>query len=232
MRLPFMGRPRQPLVGWFGKLPAVGDFAGRGLPVNMREDVYGWFAAGMARLLEQYGEQWQEAFRLAPVWHFAMNAGVWDERALIGCVAPSVDRVGRCSPVSAMRSVESEAIACHLPPQSDWSCKAEALLRRVICESLGVESVQRELETLLAGDAMRSVSADSAGGILADLGIGDEGNPNWFSWPDLPERFVERSGRSFWWAEPSPSKPPRQVIHSRKPDAELFELLMVGWVHD
>lgn len=232
MRLPFMGRPRQPLVGWFGKLPAVGDFAGRGLPVGLREDVYGWFAAGMARLLEQYGEQWQEAFRLAPVWHFAMNAGVWDERALIGCVAPSVDRVGRCSPLIAMRSLESDGVDAHLPPQSDWSCKVESLLRRVISENLAVDSVQFELETSLALDKHLTSGVDSAAGILAELGIGDEGSPNWFSWPDLPERFGERPRRSFWWAEPSPNKPPRQFIHNGAPDAELFELLMVGWVRE
>lgn len=232
MRLPFMGRPRSPIVGWFGKLPAVGDFAGRGLPLDLREDVYGWFATGMARLLEQYGEQWQEAFRLAPVWHFAMSAGVWDERALVGCVAPSVDRVGRCSPLIAVRTIESDGIDAHLPPQSDWSCKVESLLRRVISESLAMDSLQFELETSLASDMKPTRGDDSAAGTLVELGIGDEGSPNWLPWPDLPQRFVERPRRIFWWAEPSPDKPPRQVIHNGVPDAELFELLMVGWVRE
>lgn len=232
MKLAFIRRSRQPFVGWFGKLPAVGDFAGRGLPLLLREDVYGWFAAGMARLLDQHGERWQETFQLAPVWHFAINADVWDAHALVGCVAPSRDRIGRCSPLLAMRSIESDRIATHLPPHCDWSCKVESMLRRVVGEGLDVESVQYGLKASLATDPPLAARGACAGGILADLGIGDGDRPNGFSWPDLPERFAERKGRSFWWAEPSPCRPPRQVIHNGVPDAELFELLMAGWVKE
>ncbi len=237
MRLPFIGRSGPPLLGWFGKLPAVGDYAGRGLPVALREAVYAWFADGMARLVERHGDQWQATYQLSPVWHFAMNPGVWDARALTGCVAPSIDRVGRCSPLAAMRSIEPELIAAHLPPLSDWSCKVEALLRRTIAEGMAVESVQVELDAALRAEGPLHASAGhacnephSTGDILAELGIGDGGSPYWFSWPDLPDRFAERSGRSFWWAEPSPAQPPRQVIHNGAPDAELFELLTAGWV--
>lgn len=224
-------RRTPPLLGWFGKLPAVGDFAGRGLPLALREEVHAWFAGGMARLTELHGEQWREAYRLSPVWHFAMNAGVWEGRALMGCVAPSMDRIGRCSPLLAMRSVERGQLSACLPPASDWSYRVDALLRRVIAEGLGVEAVQVELAAALAAESQpRATDTVSTGDILADLGIGEGGSDSWFAWPDLPRQFTERRQRSFWWAAPSPQKPPRQVIHNGAPDAELFELLMTGWV--
>ena len=221
------GKP--PLVGWFGKLPVLGDFAGRGLPLALREHVHAWCAGGMGRLTERHGEAWKAAYQLAPVWHFAMNAHIWDARPLVGCVAPSVDRIGRCSPVLALRSVDGARMTEHLPPRSRWLFEVEALLRQVIRGDLSVDAIQSGLEAALEADGTQRREGDSAGDILADLGIATGANPNWFSWPDLAERFTERKGRSFWWAEPSPRQPPRQIIHNGAPDEDLFELLMAGW---
>jgi type VI secretion system protein ImpM len=224
-----MRRGQAPLVGWFGKLPAIGDFAGRGLPSALREQVHAWCAEGMGRLAEQHGQTWKAAYQLAPVWHFAMNANIWDARPLVGCVAPSMDCVGRCSPVVALRSVDAARMAECLPPQSRWLFDVEALLRRLVQGALGADAMQAELEAALEADSAKRQEGDSAGDILSDLGIATGQDPNWFSWPDLAERFCERKGRSFWWAEPSPRQPPRQVIHNGTPDDELFELLMAGW---
>lgn len=180
-------------------------------------------------MTERRGEAWKAAYQLAPVWHFAMNAHIWDARPLVGCVAPSMDRIGRCSPMLALRSVDGTRMKEHLPPQSRWLFEVETLLRQVIRGALSVDAIQPELEAALEADSMQRREGSSAGDILADLGIATDGNPNWFSWPDLTERFTERKGRSFWWAEPSPRQPPRQIIHNGAPDDDLFELLMAGW---
>lgn len=224
-----MRREPVPLVGWFGKLPVIGDFAGRGLPSALREQIHTWCADGLGRLTERHGETWKAAFQLAPVWHFAMNADIWEARPLAGCVAPSMDRIGRCSPVVALRSVDGARISEYLPPQSRWLFEVESLLRRLVQGALGVDAIQAELEAALEADNTQRREGDSTGDILTDLGIVPGQKPGWFSWPDLAERFGERKGRSFWWAEPSPQRPPRQIIHNGAPDDELFELLMAGW---
>lgn len=113
--------------------------------------------------------------------------------------------------------------------RSRWLFEVEALLRQVIRGDLSVDAIQSGLEAALEADGTQRREGDSAGDILADLGIATGANPNWFSWPDLAERFTERKGRSFWWAEPSPRQPPRQIIHNGAPDEDLFELLMAGW---
>jgi len=224
----FKGKP--PLVGWFGKLPALGDFTGRELPLALREHIHAWCSDGMGHLTHIYGQTWKPAYQLAPVWHFAMNAHLWDARPLLGCVAPSMDSIGRCSPVLALCSIDAALLRDHLPPCNRWLYQVEALLRQAICGDVPVNAIQPELQTALAASRSFQPVGESASDILADLGItADAANPNWFSWPDLAERFNERKQRSFWWAEPSPRQPPRQFIHNGVPDSDLFALLFTGW---
>jgi len=218
----FKGKP--PLVGWFGKLPALGDFTGRELPLSLREHIHAWCSDGMGQLTQKYAQAWKATYQLAPVWHFAMNAHLWDIRPLLGCVAPSIDSIGRCSPVLALSSIDAPRIKDHLPPRSRWLYEVEALLRHTIRGERSVDTIQPELQAALAADRAQTLKGD-----LTGLGIAANVNPNWFSWPDLAECFGERKKRSFWWAEPSPRQPPRQFIHNGMPDEELFELLFTGW---
>jgi len=217
-------------MGWFGKLPSVGDFAGRGMSGHLQETIHQWIAGGMMTLVEAQPQEWLDAYLVAPVWHFVMNAGVWDGPALTGCIAPSVDKVGRYSPLLALRSFDKRRVSEVLPPQSRWLYQVDATLRRVIRDRLPVDSVLGALqEQLNLEDKM--TNRDSAAGILNDLGIIDgisDANKAWFSWPDLPTLFKDRKDRSFWWSEPSPKRPPRQIIHSGSPDEVLFGLLMGG----
>ena len=216
-------------IGWFGKLPSTGDFAGRGMPRALQEVVHDWISSGMAALACLHQEDWQDGYLVSPVWHFAVNSGIWDYPALVGCVAPSVDKIGRYSPLMVVRAFDRRDIALVLPPRSRWLYQVDEILRRVISERIAVE----EVYDLLAQEAEAAAGQNSATGILDDLGIFDgsiDTAKAWFSWPDLPTLFAERNNRSFWWAEPSPKTPPRQIIHSGKPDGSLFCLLMDGGV--
>lgn len=226
MIIPFLRRAPAPVIGWFGKIPAVGDYTGRGMPHLLQDIAYDWFAGGLEELANQHSEHWRDRYRAAPVWHFAMNADVWDAQALIGCLAPSSDRVGRCSPLVALRSIDARAFRLALPPQSSWLYDVDSVLRRVMAENLPIEAVLVEMEAALdAGAAPHDQHATVD--ILTDLGIaGVAPRLAWFSWPDLPQLFAARKCRSFWWAESSPNQPARQIIHNGPPDPELFALLM------
>lgn len=82
-------------VGFYGKLPCVGDFVRRRLPDAF---VAPWDAAMQRLLLSASGDD-------APVrddasrWRFALAPGVCGDRAWIGCVRASRDRVGRAFPL-------------------------------------------------------------------------------------------------------------------------------------
>ncbi|MDR0702334.1 MAG: type VI secretion system-associated protein TagF [Azoarcus sp.] len=213
-------------MGWFGKLPSVGDFAGKGMPQSVQETVHAWMSSGMAALVRTWSEEWRSAYLVSPVWHFAINGGIWDKFALVGCIAPSIDRVGRCSPLIVLRSFGEADVRQVLPPESRWLYRVDAAIRRIIGECIAVGGVDGILAQLMAREAAQA----SGAGILDGLDIDDCAAPRkaWFSWPDLPALFGERTTRSFWWAEPSPRLPPRQLIHRGIPDEDLFCLLMDG----
>ena len=218
-------------MGWFGKLPSVGDFAGRGMPQPLQETIHGWTSSGMAALARKYPEEWRGFYLVSPVWHFVINPSVWDKSALIGCIAPSLDKVGRCSPLIALRSFDVKDINEVLPPKSRWLYRINTALRRIVAEQVLVDNVYDILEQQKDAE----VSSSNTANILDDLGIVDsvqEYKTERLSWPDLPMLFPERADRSFWWAEPSPKLPPRQIIHRGLPDDSLFCLLMTGGSHN
>jgi len=96
--------PAAVLPGWYGKLPALGDFASRRLPPLFVEPWDRWLATGLASW-RQSDEAWLEAFLAAPIWRFALGAGVPFEQSpgYAGVLMPSVDRVGRYFPLTVVR---------------------------------------------------------------------------------------------------------------------------------
>jgi len=96
---------KQPVLpGWYGKLPSLGDFASRRLPPLFVEPWDRWLATGLASW-RQSDEAWLEAFLAAPIWRFALGAGVPFEQSpgYAGVLMPSVDRVGRYFPLTVVR---------------------------------------------------------------------------------------------------------------------------------
>lgn len=86
-------------VGFFGKLPARGDFVRRDLPQAFVDAWDAWLAAGIAASRAQLGEGWLPAFLEAPVWQFALAPG-FAGGGIAGVLLPSVDRAGRYFPLT------------------------------------------------------------------------------------------------------------------------------------
>ena len=93
------------LPGWYGKLPALGDFASRRLPPEFVEPWDRWLAAGLAAWREHDAE-WLDAFLAAPTWRFVLGADLPFDRSpgYAGVLMPSVDRVGRYFPLTVARA--------------------------------------------------------------------------------------------------------------------------------
>jgi type VI secretion system protein ImpM len=86
--------------GFYGKLPARGDFVRAGLPRDFTDAWDGWLSGVMAASKEVAGDAWLPAFLEAPVWRFILSAGLCGARAAVGLMMPSVDRVGRYFPLT------------------------------------------------------------------------------------------------------------------------------------
>jgi len=92
--------------GWFGKLPAHGDFVRARLPEDTVAAWDGWVRAGLAASREALGERWLAAFLEAPVWRFRIAPGLLGAAGLAGVMAPSVDRAGRYFPLMLGAAME------------------------------------------------------------------------------------------------------------------------------
>lgn len=86
--------------GWYGKVPAAGDFIARRVPASFREPWDRWLQGAMAGSREALGAGWVDAFLSMPAWRFVLSPGIVSRNAWAGLVAPSVDSVGRCFPLT------------------------------------------------------------------------------------------------------------------------------------
>lgn len=92
--------PPDALAGLFGKLPARGDFVRENLPRDFTDSWDAWWQRGLAELQIQHSDEWRDAWLEAPVWRFMLPPGLCGRSGLLGLWVPSVDKVGRYSPLT------------------------------------------------------------------------------------------------------------------------------------
>lgn len=86
-------------VGFFGKLPGMGDFVQRRLPGAFVSAWDSRFEAAVSAARAEFGDDWRNLWQAAPAWRFALMPGVCGVTAWVGVTGPSVDRVGRSFPM-------------------------------------------------------------------------------------------------------------------------------------
>jgi type VI secretion system protein ImpM len=126
------------IAGFYGKLPARGDFVRGGLPRDFTDRWDAWLAPAIAGSREHMGEDWLPAFLEAPVWRFALSTGLCGVRAALGLMLPSVDRAGRYFPLT-FAALYSDGIA----PDDDpvWLDGCEAAGRAALEQDAGPEQL-------------------------------------------------------------------------------------------
>ncbi len=87
-------------VGWFGKLPSAGDFVGRRLPAEFQRSWDDWLQLGLTHSRSTHDDGWLDLYLTFPVWRFMLPPGAYGEDGWCGVLLPSVDRVGRCFPLT------------------------------------------------------------------------------------------------------------------------------------
>jgi type VI secretion system protein ImpM len=97
--------------GWYGKLPALGDFAQRRLPADFVTAWDAWLQGVIIDSQRTLDDSWLSHYLTAPVWRFVLTRGVLGAQSWGGILLPSVDRVGRYFPLT---------VCAPLPPLS-WS---------------------------------------------------------------------------------------------------------------
>ncbi len=120
------------VAGFYGKLPARGDFVRAGLPREFTDPWDGWLQTVIADSRSMMGDAWLPAYLEAPIWRFALPPGMCGGLAALGLMLPRVDKAGRYFPLTfaALRAGWFAA-----------SC-GEAWLAR--CEDAGLAALEKD----------------------------------------------------------------------------------------
>lgn len=145
------------LPAWFGKLPALGDFASRRMDPALLAWWDAWLAQGLIDQQEQHrlrGSAWLDAYLVSPSWQFLLSPGclpgALGRLPWLGSLMPSVDRVGRyfpfliVQPLSALPQTGHAWRAVQARMQQLDACAADALEH-----DWGVEQLEAELAEAL-----------------------------------------------------------------------------------
>ena len=105
--------PRASIPGWFGKVPSLGDFATRRLPVEFVKAWDAWLQEVLPATRAILGDNWFDSYLTMPIWRFVFLPGLVTQSGWAGVLMPSVDRVGRHFPLTVAVEMPSHAAAAH-----------------------------------------------------------------------------------------------------------------------
>ncbi len=107
--------------GFYGKIPARGDFLSCRVPAGLAARWDDWLAGLTVAVRAASGDAWPAAWLTAPLWHFALGAAVAPPVGAAGVLIASADRVGRMFPFTVIGA--SSGVPCEA-----WFAAAEALV--------------------------------------------------------------------------------------------------------
>jgi type VI secretion system protein ImpM len=122
------------VAGFYGKLPARGDFVRAGLPRDFIDPWDAWLQSVIAGSRTLAGDAWLPAYLESPVWRFALPPGMCGELAVLGLMLPSVDKAGRYFPLSFAA----------LHPSGISAVSGDAWLD--VCEAAGRDALEQDTE--------------------------------------------------------------------------------------
>ena len=139
--------PGDVIAGFYGKLPARGDFVRAGLPRDFIDRWDDWLQSVMAGSRALMGDAWLPAFLEAPVWRFTLPPGMCGAQAALGLMLPSVDQ-GRPLLSPDLRGTQPSAAS---PPRQarPWLDTCEAAGRTALEQDTPPEEI---LDALGAAD--------------------------------------------------------------------------------
>ncbi len=116
------------VYGWYGKVPCLGDFVRSGLSPQFVSAWDEWMQKLLTTADEELGDRWGDCYFSAPIWRFAISAGMTGPRAVAGIVMPSVDRVGRQYPLCLAVEIDAPVWIAYQAVEPIFASLEEAAL--------------------------------------------------------------------------------------------------------
>ena len=134
-------------TGWYGKIPATGDFIARRIPASFSQSLDRWLQAAVEGSRERLGARWRESFLSMPAWRFILSPGVLTQNAWAGLMVPSVDAVGRYFPLTVAAALPAASVdqVATLLAAATWFDQIEAIALEAIAPGADTGAIDAAL---------------------------------------------------------------------------------------
>lgn len=207
--------------GFFGKVPARGDFIARRVPHGFDAQWEEWLASLVVAAREALGEAWPDDWLTAPLWHFVLGAGLGGPDGAAGILVASADRVGRLFPftiIGACARLERTSDGAARTALRDWTEAAEGLALDALEDGFEPDRLDAALEALGPPPAVEGVALRSGHWRLVE-----ERDP-WHEAAAQPPG----PGQSVWWCRGSDRVEPMHFRCQGLPGPETSARMIVG----
>ncbi len=167
-------------AGYYGKLPARGDFVTRGLAPQFVSPWDAWLQQALQASRERLKDRWLEGYLSAPLWRFLLPPGLVVPHAVAGVFCPSVDRIGRHFPftIAALLGTDALDAAATLVRARGWFAAVEELALAGLDPGLDLERHGERIEELAFPDDFRvrtsAAAPGKAQGVHLQVALQDE----------------------------------------------------------
>jgi len=220
--------------GLYGKISTKGDFVTRRLARDFVQPWDSWLQAAIPHSRKALGDTWLQAYLNAPIWRFALSAGLCGDRVVAGILMPSIDKVGRHFPLTLAAAAGPDANAAQVfAASATWFGELEALALSTLEDGFDFEAFDTALAALGpppdAGTAMAlGTPRPLEGGrwrFAVDPGCAlGPGDP--LVAHQILRAFMPR--HSLWWSAGSQQVAPSFLVCDALPGGDSFVALLDG----
>ncbi len=225
--------PNAPIIelGFYGKLPAYGDFIQKRLPQDFINSWHEWLQTGMLACRERDPEGWLSFYLNCPAWCFVLGAGICGEQAVAGVTIPSVDRVGRYFnfTLASILPVDTDP-AVFAGARHKWFANLENLALSVLEQEMDQDGIDRSINERSAelgwGQAPRTTFESDADHVR--IASNDISGVAGFM-PALLHQLIsnEHDRYGLWWHRGSSQVTAQLISCANMPTGETYLKLIV-----
>ncbi len=227
-------------TGFYGKLPARGDFVRRRLPSAFVAQWDHWLQEAISCSLTMLGSAWLPAYLTSPLWRFALAPGLCGDDPVVGVVMPSVDAADRHFPltIAAILPVASA------PALFSLAVSAESWFQDI--ERAALSALDRRTDPDRLSATIDALGVPSPGDVAVGIGLASLSASPGSRWlrcemsngnlltqaRDIYPLLLDRLARavlgtySMWWTAGSDDVPPSLRMYSGLPSRADFASLL------
>lgn len=231
-----------PVAGWYGKIPALGDFASRRLSAGFVNSWDAWLQRALAASRSALRERWQDIYLNSPIWRFALLPGVCGNNCWTGIMMPSVDKVGRHFPLTIAVALDPQPeILATVFAAENWFAAVELIALSSLNMDFPLDELERRLTATPFGPLPPSdYPGRTAARDLAAWWNGPRRGPVVLSLPDLDAiagvlssgglniLLASGFGKSLWWTRDELTGASQLRGFFGLPAEEHFAILLAG----